>query len=185
MKLKILVVLLVLSVLVHCNESSPEPRFWEHFYVFVDENGNNFFDSNPEYFADSVMHDADWQSPQPFLSDKFENNLFTSEKYEEYDVFETGAWSRELFIFFGNGDIDTLTPKWSPERLHGKFDFFMKEYKSFKYFYNSELILHWDFEKNPELQRWDLIGLYGNGTPYIIEIPKAADPDEFDGNQGG
>ncbi len=185
MKLKILVVLLVLSVFVHCNESTPEPRFWEHFYVFVDENGNNFFDSNSEYVADSVKINAGGPNSHPFISYKFIDGLLSSEDYDGYDVFETDAWSLELFITFGNGDIDTLTPAWSPENLHGKFDFFMKEYKSFKYFYNGELILHWDFEKNPELQRWDLIDLYGNGTPYIIEIPKTADPDEFDGNQGG
>ncbi len=183
MKILQLVFLLVIIMFsTHCgNEEAPgEPIPYVHFFVFVDENGNDFFATNPLYIADSVKyHYKDNAYLRDFISYKFKYEGYHNEDYENYNVFESVVWSYEQYIIFGNGDIDTLHATWRPSGLNPIISFFLPEFKEFSYYYNGELIDHWNFETGEGISQRDLKESFKVRTPYITEIRKDPDPDEF------
>ncbi len=177
-------VILVVAIMfiMHCkDEEVPgEPIPMRHFYVFVDENGNNFFDSNPEYIADSVKMNAGGPNSRVFLSEGFANDSFSTEDYEGYDIFESEAWYFKQYVMFGNGDIDTIHATWKPSDMSPLTEFFYPEFKEFNIYFNGELADHWNFETGEGISQRGLLESYEERTPYITEIRKDADPDEFD-----
>ncbi len=179
---QIVFLLVIIMFFTHCgnDEPSDEPIPMRHFYVFVDENGNDFFATNPLYIADSVKYTyKDLVTPLSFISAKFRHEGYHNEDYENFNVFESKAWFIEQFIIFGNGDIDTIHATWKPSDMSPLTEFFYPEFQEFSYYFNGELVDHWNFETGEGISQRDLRELFLGGTPYITEIPKTADPDEF------
>ncbi len=175
--------IITIMFIMHCNNDdiSCEPFEIDHFYVFVDENGNDFFATNPLYVADSVKYFyKDIAAPRSFISAKFKYEGYRNEDYENFNVFESEAWYFEQYIIFGNGDIDTLHATWRPSDMDPLCDFFLSEFKEFTYHYNGELVDHWNFETGEGISQRGLLKSYEERTPYITEIRKDPDPDEFD-----
>jgi len=175
---------LLFLIVVSCKEEDTEgePIVWYHYYAFVDENGNDFFQSYAEYYETVGIF-------TPNFNGTGTNGVYSFEDSTQIDlinIFGTGLWggSRSYFSF-RNGDIDTLTKTWKPasvQSLAAQFD----ELDEITFSYNGKVVETWDFVENPELLN-ELKRRNVNSTkfptatnPIFIKIVKEPDLDELD-----
>jgi hypothetical protein len=184
----IIVAIVILTQSISCQESGgpQEPPVWFHYFVLLDEEGRDFFETNPSYHIENFR----------ICLTQNENNCY---KLEEEPAFVElikqngenvigmtpgslsieGRMKTERYFDFGNGDIDTLTFNWAPqsEKPQDRYD----NLDYFQFFLNGGLIHEYNFiEKDPA---WYML-VSNNGSIekdeiFKIYITKKPQPEEF------
>lgn len=138
-----LIILLTPLLITSCESEVGEPLDWDHYYKFVDADGNDFFDTHPDYEIPSIFFNR-----TPDIHGFSDTAISNGQRILGVDGF---IWARgEPTLFdYGNGDIDTLELSWTPSDIdQPSID---NKLKTMSYYFNGELVDHWDFERDPDL----------------------------------
>jgi hypothetical protein len=156
-----------------CDSQSPgEPPVWVNYYAFVDEEGKDFFDNNPDYSVENLRIG---------LSLDMEGNIQIGMLNEGYyykvngfNVFGTGPFIRQnQYWHFGNGDVDTLRNSWNPLSVTAENAYNLK---SFEHIFNGKVIEKWDFTGSHTVKDW----INGNNVGGDILLHERAEGRGFE-----
>jgi len=87
----------LLLISIGCNEevTSGDPIVWFHYYAFVDENGNDFFQANNENYKTLSFY-------TPNLNNSGKSGVYSfddSVQVNSINIFGTWLWGGQIVIF--------------------------------------------------------------------------------------
>jgi hypothetical protein len=180
--------IIILTVLISCDGNKEgKPALWFDYIEFVTDEEADLFISYPEYDIDEVV-----------LYDAIHRSLDLAVRFVFIDTVDGihrlgwpgHLWKEEIYIDYGNGDIDTLTLDWEPQDVAVE-DVFLYKGRKFEAVdnvtisFNGTPVVLWDFIANPglkneipsrnSLQARDR----SDFDPVVITLPKEPDWDEL------
>ena len=177
-KINQVILYLFIGFLVSCT-GPVEPFEWSTYFVFVNQDNSDFFDSNLDYDPSGIV-----------MVTNGIGFIFHLDTLSSINRFRRGSalWDVQ-YIDYGNGDLDTLRMEWSPPEV---IDVYFAKGEHFgsvdniKFFLNDLLVEEWDFVKDPGLRmrivrsNTDASKNDADFDPVIIVLPKEPDLDELD-----
>ena len=177
---KILVIFyIIIGLGFGCDNNEFEPIEWDTYFVFLNQDKSDFFDSNLEYDPAGIIMRTNGINMTPHL-----DTLGTINRFHR----RSALWDIQ-YIDYGNGDIDTLTMIWQPSEVNDPYynkGTYFGSVDNIKFYLNEALVAEWDFIKDPGLKT-DIVR--SNGTafknnadfnPVLIVLPKDPDLEELD-----
>lgn len=178
-KIKQVIFYLLVIFLLSCDENIGEPIQWSTYFVFVNQDNSDFFDSNLDYDPTRIV-----------MVTNGIDFILHLDTLSSVNRFRRGSalWDIQ-YVDYGNGDIDTLTMVWNPSDVNEPFfdnGTYFGSVDNIKFYFNKVQVAEWDFIKDPEMRmkivqrNADALRNNVDFDPVIIVIPKEPDLDELD-----
>lgn len=161
-----------------CDNNKFEPIEWSTYFVFMNQDGSDFFLQNNEYDATGIIMRTNGIDFTLHLDTLSSINRFRR---------SSNLWDIQ-YIVYGNGDIDTLTMVWQPSEVNDPYfdkGTYFGSVDNIKYYLNGALVAEWDFIHNPEMKteivqrNADAFRNNVDFDPLVIVLPKDPDLEEL------